>query len=94
VPSDRPGDVDVIFLRGYGWPAYTGGPLFFADRVVTLPLLLQKLLTFARTFPATAYYQPAPLLVEMVKRSIGVLDLQRNPALVASLMNNQNKSFL
>ena len=94
VPSDRPGDVDVIFLRGYGWPPHTGGPLFYADRVLTLPLLLHKLHTFARTFPATAYYQPAPLLTEMVKRGTSVQDLQRNPSLVSALMNNRNKSFL
>ena len=94
VPSDRPGDVDIIFLRGYGWPPYKGGPLFFADRIVTLPVLLRKLNIFARAFPATDYYRPAPLLIEMVKRCISVQDLQRNPSLVVSLMNNRNKSFL
>ena len=94
VPSDRPGDVDVIFLRGYGWPAWTGGPLFHADRAITLPVLLQRLQAFARMFPASLYFQPAPLLLEMVKKQVSVADLQRNPALVAALMDARGKAFL
>jgi len=27
----RPGDIDVIYLTGYGFPAYRGGPMFYAD---------------------------------------------------------------
>ena len=89
VPSDRPGDVDIIFLRGYGWPAYTGGPLFWADRTVTLPLLWQRLQALSETFPTSSCYVPAPLLTEMVKRKISVLELQANPSLVAALMRSQ-----
>ena len=89
VPSDRPGDVDIIFLRGYGWPAYTGGPLFWADRIVTLPVLWQRLQALSDTFPTSSYYTPAPLLTEMVKRKVSVLDLQANPSLVAALMLSQ-----
>ena len=29
----RPGDIDVIWLNGYGWPAWRGGPMFHADLV-------------------------------------------------------------
>ena len=94
VPSDRPGDVDIIFLRGYGWPAYTGGPLFWADRVVTLPVLWQRLQALSETFPTSSCYIPAPLLTEMVKRKVSVLDLQANPSLVAALMNCRGKSKL
>ena len=28
----RPSDIDVIWLYGYGWPIYRGGPMFYADR--------------------------------------------------------------
>ena len=29
----RPSDIDVIWLYGYGWPIYRGGPMFYADQV-------------------------------------------------------------
>lgn len=27
----RPGDIDVVWVKGYGWPPYTGGPMHWAD---------------------------------------------------------------
>jgi 3-hydroxyacyl-CoA dehydrogenase len=32
--AERPSDIDVIYVHGYGWPDYTGGPLFWADNEV------------------------------------------------------------
>ena len=29
--AQRAGDIDVVWLNGYGWPAWTGGPMFWAD---------------------------------------------------------------
>ena len=29
----RSSDIDVIWLNGYGFPAYRGGPMFYADQV-------------------------------------------------------------
>jgi len=29
----RPSDIDVVWLYGYGWPIYRGGPMFYADSV-------------------------------------------------------------
>jgi 3-hydroxyacyl-CoA dehydrogenase len=29
----RPGDVDVIWVYGYGWPVWRGGPMYYADQV-------------------------------------------------------------
>jgi 3-hydroxyacyl-CoA dehydrogenase len=31
--AQRPGDIDVIWVYGYGWPAWRGGPMFHADQV-------------------------------------------------------------
>ncbi len=31
--ASRPGDVDVIWIYGYGWPAHRGGPMFYADQL-------------------------------------------------------------
>ena len=35
--ASSPGDVDVIYIYGYGWPDYKGGPLFWADEEVWSP---------------------------------------------------------
>ncbi|RIK92268.1 MAG: 3-hydroxyacyl-CoA dehydrogenase [Proteobacteria bacterium] len=29
----RPGDIDTVWLTGYGFPVYRGGPMFYADTV-------------------------------------------------------------
>ena len=31
--ASRPSDIDVIWMNGYGWPTWTGGPMFYADKV-------------------------------------------------------------
>ena len=31
--SQRAGDIDTVWLNGYGWPAWTGGPMFWADHI-------------------------------------------------------------
>ncbi len=29
--SQRASDIDLVWLNGYGWPAWTGGPMYWAD---------------------------------------------------------------
>ena len=29
----RASDIDVVWVNGYGWPVYRGGPMFYADQV-------------------------------------------------------------
>ena len=31
--ASRPSDIDIVWINGYGWPKYTGGPMFYADTV-------------------------------------------------------------
>lgn len=31
--AQRPSDIDVVWLNGYGWPADKGGPMFYADMI-------------------------------------------------------------
>ena len=56
----RPGDVDAIWLHGYNWPAYRGGPMFHAD-VVGLPRIRDRLHEFADA-TGDDTLRPAPLL--------------------------------
>jgi 3-hydroxyacyl-CoA dehydrogenase len=40
--AQRASDIDIVWLNGYGWPAWTGGPMFWAD-TVGLDILLAGL---------------------------------------------------
>lgn len=31
--AQRASDIDIVWLNGYGWPAWTGGPMFWAEQV-------------------------------------------------------------
>jgi 3-hydroxyacyl-CoA dehydrogenase len=51
----RAGDIDMAAILGYNWPAATGGPMFWADRV-GLPAIVEALHRFG--------IEPAPLLAD------------------------------
>ena len=59
----RPLDVDVTLVHGYGFPRYKGGPMKYAD-LVGLPQILADIQAFAKEDPL--FWQPAPLLVQLV----------------------------
>ena len=40
--AQRPSDIDVVWVYGYGWPVYRGGPMFWAD-TVGLPAIVEGL---------------------------------------------------
>jgi len=31
--ASRASDIDIVWINGYGWPVYRGGPMFFGDTV-------------------------------------------------------------
>ena len=72
-----PGDIDVIYLYGYGWPAWRGGPMYWADHQVGLPNLLSKLRDFHRQFPETEHYVPCMLLERCVELGLTVEEYYR-----------------
>jgi 3-hydroxyacyl-CoA dehydrogenase len=49
----RSGDIDIIYLNGYGFPAWRGGPMWYAD-TVGLAKVHERILEFG--------WEPAPLL--------------------------------
>jgi 3-hydroxyacyl-CoA dehydrogenase len=55
----RAADIDVIYLTGYGFPAYRGGPMWYADTVG-----LKKVRDRIAQFHAQhgEFWEPAPLL--------------------------------
>jgi 3-hydroxyacyl-CoA dehydrogenase len=59
----RASDIDVVYLTGYGFPDFRGGPLFYAD-TVGLPNILRSLRDFAKGYQPDAW-TPAPLLEKL-----------------------------
>ena len=72
----RPLDVDVTFLYGYGFPRYRGGPMKYAD-TVGLDRILADIREFAQEDPL--FWQPSPLLVELVAQGRNFDSLNRAP---------------
>ncbi len=62
--AQRASDIDLVFINGYGWPAWRGGPMFQADRMGLGTILAEVERMQARD---GAGWEPAPLLVEMVR---------------------------
>lgn len=61
--AQRPGDIDVVYLYGYGFPVAKGGPMFYADEV-GLKNVVARINEFARTL-GEDYWKPAPLLAKL-----------------------------
>ena len=71
----RAGDVDVVWTSGYGFPRYRGGPMFYAD-TVGLAKLLEGMDRYGRIF-GPMHWQPAPLLVQLVKHGKSLAQWER-----------------
>ncbi len=60
----RASDIDVVYLTGYGFPSYRGGPMFYAE-MFGLANIVAAMARFASLPGAdTAFWQPARLLAE------------------------------
>jgi 3-hydroxyacyl-CoA dehydrogenase len=57
----RASDIDIVWLNGYGFPAYRGGPMFYGE-LVGLPKVLAAIEDFQRKFGKV--WEPSPLLVK------------------------------
>jgi 3-hydroxyacyl-CoA dehydrogenase len=57
--AQRASDIDIVWIYGYGWPVYRGGPMFYAD-TVGLRAVLAKLKEFQARFGGD--FKPAALL--------------------------------
>jgi len=62
--AQRASDIDVIYVYGYGVPAYLGGPMFYADQV-GLDKVYERVCEFAKKDPAS--WKPAPLLKRLAE---------------------------
>jgi 3-hydroxyacyl-CoA dehydrogenase len=64
----RPGDIDIVYLTGYGFPAAQGGPMFMADRI-GLREVCATVERLHRSLPPGhgAWWEPAPLLQKLAR---------------------------
>ncbi len=60
IVAARPSDIDVIWIYGYGWPIYRGGPMYYADQV-GLKHIADRLSYYAKETNDPSL-EPAPLL--------------------------------
>ena len=63
--AQRAADIDVIYLTGYGFPAYLGGPMWRAD-AIGLKKILDRILEFRKS--VGEWWEPAPLLRDLAER--------------------------
>lgn len=68
----RASDIDVVWVNGYGWPVYRGGPMFYGDSI-GLAKVLAKMQDFQARFGDD--FKPAKLLVDMVAQGKSFRDL-------------------
>jgi 3-hydroxyacyl-CoA dehydrogenase len=67
----RASDIDVIWIYGYGFPVYRGGPMFYADRA-GLKVIYN---TLSRLYDIHGeLLKPAPLLEKLAKQNKGFHD--------------------
>ena len=68
----RASDIDTIWLNGYGFPPYRGGPMFYADQT-GLAEVHDTICRFHETHGAA--WEPAPLLARLAREGRGFGDL-------------------
>ena len=69
--AQRASDIDVIYLTGYGFPLWRGGPMHYAESV-GLANVVETMNGFAKNPHADpAFWWPAPVLVECAKLDRG-----------------------
>jgi 3-hydroxyacyl-CoA dehydrogenase len=53
----------VVYIAGYGFPDFRGGPMFHAD-TIGLPNIVRRMRAFAKGYQPDGW-QPAPLLEKL-----------------------------
>jgi len=63
--ASKASDIDMVYLTGYGFPVYRGGPMLYAD-MLGLPRVIELMKGYAAiSGNDTAFWAPAPLLARL-----------------------------
>jgi len=68
----RASDIDVVWINGYGWPVYRGGPMFHAD-TIGLDVVVARMKQFE--VQMGALFKVAPMLEKMAAEGQRFQDL-------------------
>ena len=68
----RASDIDIVWINGYGWPVYRGGPMFYGEQI-GLDKVLAKMKEFEGAYGDD--FKPAPLLEKLVAEGKKFSDL-------------------
>jgi len=68
--AQRPGDIDIVYLYGYGFPAHRGGPMFYGSTVGTAAVY-RRICEFRDSLGRPDDWQPAPLLERLAREGKG-----------------------
>ncbi|GJE01687.1 3-hydroxyacyl-CoA dehydrogenase NAD-binding domain-containing protein [Methylobacterium isbiliense] len=68
----RASDIDIVWINGYGWPVYRGGPMFWADGI-GLRRVLERLRAYEALYGDA--FKPSPLLERLAADGKGFKDL-------------------
>ena len=79
----RAADIDVVYLNGYGFPAWRGGPMFYAD-TVGLKTVLARIEEF-RQHHSDDLWSPAPLLRRLAESGARFTDFDRQREVAAGV---------
>jgi 3-hydroxyacyl-CoA dehydrogenase len=79
----RAADIDVVYLNGYGFPAWRGGPMFYAD-TVGLKTVLARVEEF-RDRHGDDLWSPAPLLRRLAETGGTFTDFDRQRGVAAGV---------
>ena len=71
--ASRSADIDVVWMNGYGFPRYRGGPMHYADSV-GLDKVLARVREFRDRF-GSLYWEPPKLLTELAESNRSFSDL-------------------
>ena len=71
----RASDIDIVYINGYGFPAWRGGPMHWAENTVGLERVLDRMREFAEVH-GEKYWRPSPLLERLVAEGGSLRDIQ------------------
>ena len=67
--ASKASDIDMVYLTGYGFPLWRGGPMCYADTVGLFNVVQAMKRFAANPHDDAAFWQPAPLLVRLAAES-------------------------
>ena len=67
----RASDIDIIWINGYGWPVYEGGPMFYGN-LIGFEKILEWLKKMEEVYGAD--FTPSPYLEKVVKEKLNIFN--------------------